>query len=125
VSPAHWILVVDDDDDVREMLVLVLGLEGYRVQGARDGQDALERIQARGRPDLVLLDLRMPRLSGPDFARLLRSDPATASIAIVVLSGDAHASRTASELEASGCMRKPVDLAELTAVVARLAPAAR
>ncbi len=125
MSEAHWILVVDDDDDVREMLVLVLGLEGYRVQGARDGLDALERISARGLPDLVLLDLRMPRLSGPDFARALRGDPATASIAIVVLSGDARAQDTATAIEAIGCLRKPVDLAELTQVIARFAPQAR
>jgi CheY-like chemotaxis protein len=124
VNDGHWILIVDDDEDIRDVIALVLGSEGYRAIGAADGQEALERIRANGPPALVLLDLMMPRMSGPDFAYALRHDAALASIPIVILSGDATASAIAESLGARGCLLKPVELDKLVGTVAELAPAA-
>ena len=117
-----WILVVDDDEDTREMLTLLLGLEGYQVAGAVDGLDALEQIRAHGRPALILLDLRMPRMNGRDFTQALREDTALASTPIVVLSGDAVAGGWPTSLDVVDCLTKPVDLAVLISTVARIVP---
>jgi two-component system response regulator MprA len=113
VSDGRWILIVDDDDDIREALSAVLAMNGYQTAGAGDGLAALEQIRARGRPALVLLDLRMPRLNGYDFARALHEDPALASIPIVVLSGDLAAIDQAQPVGARGCLRKPIELRQL------------
>jgi CheY-like chemotaxis protein len=113
MSHPRWILIVDDDDDIREALSAVLAMNGYETVGAGDGLAGLEQIRARGRPALVLLDLRMPRLNGYDFARALREDPALASIPIVVLSGDLAAIDQAQPLGVQGCLRKPIELRHL------------
>jgi CheY-like chemotaxis protein len=123
VSAEPWILVVDDDEDIRAVILLLLDMAGYAAVGAADGLEALERIQSRGRPALVLLDLRMPRLNGPGFVGALRADPALAAVPIVVLSGDAMASEIASSLGVSGCLKKPVDLEDLVGAVDRHCPA--
>jgi CheY-like chemotaxis protein len=116
MTERDWILVVDDDDDVRETILLLLVARGHRVDGAGDGQAALERIQQLGPPAGVLLDLRMPRMNGAEFVRAMRADPAFASVPIVVLSGDTGAGDVPP---ASAVLRKPCDLDELLAVIDR------
>ena len=58
------VLVVDDDEDLRQMIALVLEAHGYRTEEAVDGIDALDKIRAGATPSLVLLDMRMPRMNG-------------------------------------------------------------
>jgi CheY-like chemotaxis protein len=78
------ILLVDDHEDNRQALMMVLEREGYRALGAENGRAALE--VARGElPDLVLMDLAMPVMDGRQAMRALRDDPRTAAIPIVVL----------------------------------------
>jgi len=120
VNDTSWILVVEDDEDIREMIVLLLGIEGYEAVAARDGLDALQRIRERGRPGMVFLDLRMPRMSGSDFAQALRADPALASTPLIVLSGDARATEVAATVGATKCLIKPLDLGELMDAVTRV-----
>jgi CheY-like chemotaxis protein len=124
MNDSRWILVVDDDVDIRETLALLLEVKGFIAVGAGDGLEALDQIRAHGRPGVVLLDLRMPRMNGPDFARALHADPTLASIPIVVLSGDATAPDVAAELGARGLLRKPIELDELLGVVRALIPPA-
>jgi CheY-like chemotaxis protein len=114
-----WILVIDDDDDIREVILLLLGLEGYEAIGACDGVEALDRIGLRGEPALILLDLRMPRMSGSEFVRALRQKSSHAAPPIVVVSGDLAAHDYAASIGALGCLRKPVELQDLVAMVAR------
>jgi CheY-like chemotaxis protein len=116
MSASDWILVVDDDDDIREVILLMLSMRGYRAEGAVDGLDALEKVRARGRPCGVLLDLRMPRMSGQDFARTLRADPALAATPIVVLSGDVRALDEGFAVEAH--LKKPIEMTQLYQTVA-------
>jgi CheY-like chemotaxis protein len=116
----HRILVVDDDADIREVTMLLLAGEGYDVASAADGIDALAWIAANPKPELIVLDLRMPRMSGGEFLHALRQDPTCAAIPIVVLSGDVPATQSASALGAQAYLGKPVDLDTLLAVVARL-----
>ncbi|GAC1462669.1 MAG: hypothetical protein NVS2B16_01980 [Chloroflexota bacterium] len=79
------ILVADDDDDIRRLIVFTLTRRGYMVLEADNGDMARDLI-ARERPDLVVLDVTMPQLSGIQVARALRADAQTAHIPIVMLS---------------------------------------
>ena len=102
------VLVVDDDQDLREMISLVLDAHGYRTQEAADGLDALEQIEAGARPALVLLDLRMPRMNGTEFLAALRARGT--SIPVVVITGDLGGARDALAAGARTCVRKPIDM---------------
>ncbi|MTJ06402.1 MULTISPECIES: PAS domain S-box protein [unclassified Anabaena] len=79
------ILVVDDDINIRELLRQQLENEGYNVQEAKNGVDAIHQIKI-SRPDLILLDVMMPQINGFDVAAVLKNDPQTAEIPIIILS---------------------------------------
>ncbi len=79
------VLVVDDDNSIRELLRQELEAEGYGVREAKDGREALAQVK-REKPDLIVLDVMMPELSGFDVAAVLRNDPETLNIPIVMLS---------------------------------------
>lgn len=84
---ANWILVVEDDHDIREALQGVLGLEGYATAAAENGREALEVLRAtRPLPFLLLIDLMMPVMNGWDLVATLRKDAALARLPIVVIS---------------------------------------
>jgi len=80
----HKILVVEDEADIRELLRYSLTQEGYAVEEAADGAEALDRI-ARRAPDLVLLDLMLPRMSGLELCRKLRANSETAQMPVIVV----------------------------------------
>jgi DNA-binding response OmpR family regulator len=113
------VLVVDDDPDILDALSEILEVEGYEVQRARNGREALQRLE-HGPPDLVLLDLMMPVMDGWEFARSLDPD---ARPPIIVLSADRNVSVKAQEIGALGWLAKPFELSELLAVVRRAIPA--
>ncbi|MDF5738756.1 MULTISPECIES: PAS domain S-box protein [unclassified Nostoc] len=79
------ILVVDDDTNIRELLRQQLENEGYNVREGKDGMDAIHQIKT-ARPDLILLDVMMPQINGFDVAAVLKNDPQTADIPIIILS---------------------------------------
>lgn len=79
-------LVVEDERDYAELIATVLEGDGYSVEYAVDGADALDRVRNR-RPDVITLDVQMPRKSGIQFYRELKSDPAFAEIPVVVVTG--------------------------------------
>ncbi|MEH2069867.1 MAG: PAS domain S-box protein [Nostoc sp.] len=79
------ILVVDDDANIRELLRQQLENEGYNVREAKDGMHAIHQIKI-ARPDLILLDVMMPQINGFDVAAVLKNDPQTADIPIIILS---------------------------------------
>ncbi|MEH2408379.1 response regulator [Nostoc sp.] len=79
------ILVVDDEANIRELLRQQLETEGYNVREAKDGVDAIHQIKI-ARPDLILLDVMMPQINGFDVAAVLKNDPHTADIPIIILS---------------------------------------
>ena len=111
-----YILVVDDDDAVRQTVVDVLEDAQFAVRVAHDGQEALDILrQAQDRPCLVLLDLMMPRMNGWDFARAHSHDPALADIPICVVT--AAGSAQPIPANAVAVVRKPVQLEQLLDVV--------
>jgi CheY-like chemotaxis protein len=114
------ILLVDDDEDIRAVLALVLAAAGHQVEQARDGVDALARLR-RVVPDLMLLDMMMPRMDGEELLRTVRRDRRLADVPVVLLSGHQSAREKAAELGADGCLVKPIELEDLVATIDRLA----
>ena len=119
-APAS-ILVVDDDRRVVELLAIALGAYGYRVLQAADGDEAL-RIAQRERPDLVVLDVRLPRKSGYEVCERLRQDPDDPHVPIIMVSA---AAETESRLQglargADDYVSKPFSPKELIARIRNL-----
>jgi DNA-binding response OmpR family regulator len=109
------ILVVDDEPTIRETLVEALEAEGYRAIPASDGRQALELFRAE-RPDLILLDLMLPEISGMDLCRIIRRE---SGVPIVMLTAkDSEVDKIVGlELGADDYVTKPFSLRELTARV--------
>ena len=118
---AAYVMVVDDDADLRESIAAVLSAAGHTYAMADDGAAALARLRAQGpRPCLVLLDLMMPRMSGFELRTVMKEDPALASIPVVVVTGaGALAQRRAAELDVE-ILTKPIEVQTLLQVVDRI-----
>jgi carbon storage regulator CsrA len=80
-------LLVEDDQNERELLASFLRMAGLHVDTAGDGVDALEYLHTRGRPDVMLLDMVLPRCDGPTTVRTIRQDPAYAGLKIFAVTG--------------------------------------
>ena len=117
----HHILIVDDAQELAQLFAQLLGDAGYSTAIATTGPDALAQLQAR-RPDLLLLDVNLPELDGYALASMLKSDPATATIPIVMVSAQEGRGARVIGLEsgAEDYLAKPVDPAELLAKVRNL-----
>jgi two-component system, chemotaxis family, chemotaxis protein CheY len=79
------VLVVEDDADSREMLIVVLGEQGFKVTGAEDGRAALDLIEST-RPDLIITDIQMPNLDGVGLIKELRKQPEMRDVPILIFS---------------------------------------
>ena len=110
-------LIVDDDGATREAFALILALEGYRVQTACDGLDALERLRSGERPGLIVLDLMMPRMDGCQLLHRLAADEELADVPVVVCTASGRACRKPFPTPPAGLLEKPVEPAQLVAVV--------
>jgi CheY-like chemotaxis protein len=127
-----YILVVDDDPDILDGILAVLESQPYRLQTARDGKRCLEMIEVE-RPDLLILDLLMPRMDGFAVIRFLRENPTYDKLPIMVLTTvveDASRRRyeleTGMNMEVQDYIQKPVLPGELIRRVKRiLEPAAK
>ena len=118
-AAARYVLLVEDDPDIRSTIVDVLELEGYRVVTARNGQDALEQLRALQPPCLILLDLMMPGMNGWEFRQEQVRSEELASIPVVILSGDGSIEQKAASLQVAGHLRKPVQLETLLETIQR------
>ncbi len=116
------VLVVDDDDVIRQLITVNLELEGFEVSTAIDGQDCLDKVKDVD-PVVVTLDVMMPRLDGWDAADQLRADPATAGIKVLLLSARAQEAdlQRGSRIGVDAYLTKPFDPDELIVTVRRLA----
>jgi DNA-binding response OmpR family regulator len=117
------VLVVDDDEDVRDLVTFKLQMAGYRTVTAADGCTALTLI-GEERPDLVVMDIAMPGMDGLSVCYRMHADPATAEIPVIMLSG--MVSETDVDLAfvsgAEEYMPKPVNTSELVRRVSWLLP---
>lgn len=115
------VLVVDDSDVIRQLITVNLELEGFEVATAVDGQDCLDKIFGLA-PDLVTLDVRMPRLDGFRTAGRLREDPRASGVKIVMITACAQETDLARghEVGVDAYLTKPFDPAELIRTVREL-----
>jgi PAS domain S-box-containing protein len=114
------ILIVDDDDDVRDTVAELLGEKGFRVCTASSGRNALELARSE-LPSLILLDMMMPDMDGWAFVAELRKNPELASLPVIVFSAHDSTAEIAAALEVAGFLKKPFELSELIATVERSA----
>src|SRR5690349_17497986 len=109
VNPPHRpVLIVEDDADLREMMAQLLTLEGFSVETASNGREALRYLESGdgGRPNLILLDLMMPVMDGWEFRRRQLADMRSAEIPVVVLS--ALDQTRAADIHGAAFLKKPL-----------------
>ncbi len=114
------ILVVEDNADIRDTLEQVLQMEGYEVECASNGGEAIELLKRKHEPVLVLLDMMMPVMSGWEFLEAQKSDHVLATLPLVILSPLGAASALISKetpLPAVGYIKKPIALNALMEIV--------
>lgn len=116
------LLVVEDDQDIRHALALVLESEGYRVVGVANGQEGLDHLRRGERPCVILLDLMMPVMDGWEFRAQQTGDPSLAPIPVIVISADSKVPQKAAALGAAAYLKKPIDFDALIEAVRRYCP---
>ena len=118
---AARILVVEDEPALQKVLAMRLGMEGFQVETASDGEEALEMIR-RSAPDLVLTDLMMPVMDGTELTRNIKGDPALRKIPVMILTAlkEQRERDNLISLGADGFAAKPYNSAELTARIREL-----
>jgi two-component system alkaline phosphatase synthesis response regulator PhoP len=117
------ILVADDEKHIRELIEITLRQNDYLVLSAADGESALE-LATRERPQLALLDIRMPRMDGYEVCRQIKQDPALNNIPVIFISAKAQEDeiKMGYEAGAQDYLLKPFDMDDLLTCVKRLLP---
>jgi CheY-like chemotaxis protein len=118
---ATTVLVAEDDEDIRLMMLTLLRMKGYKTAEACDGEETLE-VARRVRPDMILMDLQLPRLNGFAVTRFVRQTEALRGVPIIVVSAHDPAKHRTLAL-AAGCnayVQKPIDFDSLDAMILNL-----
>ena len=119
-TPTPTVFIVEDDVDTREMLGRFLELEGFNVETAENGQQALERLESGTRASVIVLDLMMPVMDGWQFRREQAQRANLAQIPVIVVS--AAGRDRISQIDADAYLSKPVDLEELLERIGKYCP---
>ena len=123
--PAHRVLVVEDDLEIRESVMEILEEHGYEPVGAGDGLEALNKLREPGPPPcLIILDLMLPQMDGKTFRQEQLRSPELASIPVVVVSAFRDVTQIAQEMQAADLLKKPFKLMELINIAQRHCPLA-
>lgn len=109
------VLIVEDDEDLREMMAQLLTIEGYDAATVANGREAMDYLNHSVKPHLILLDLMMPVMDGWEFRRLQKADPALAPVPVIVLS--ALDQSRAQTIDAVAFLKKPLDFDRLLGLV--------
>ncbi len=122
---AAWI--IDDDDEMAHAVRLMLELIDFEVKTWRDARQAAQALLAGQRPDLIMLDINMPEVTGMDFLEFIGMRKELQGLRIIMLSTEASDVRVdqAMQLGASGFVSKPVTIEELETVIAKVLPDSR
>lgn len=115
--PRPSVLVVDDDDDLRDSFRDALEDEGYRVLTARNGYEALRTLRSEPPPAVILLDLMMPVMNGWQFRTAQQLNPKLADIPVVIVTAGLHSDAATRDLAAHRCLKKPVSVEDLLEAV--------
>ena len=114
LSPNHTVLIVEDEEDLRELMRDALQLRGYSVVTAEEGTDALRKIDDIGPPCVILLDLLMPGMNGWEFFDKVRERPELSSVPVII-----HSSAAArAPAGATRVLQKPLAFERLVSIVA-------
>lgn len=118
ISSPIRVLYVEDDKDIREPISQILTILGYEVMCAHNGQQGLEAA-ANWKPNIILMDLRMPVMDGPTAIRALRSNPDTSDIPVFVLSAysDAKTRDLCQQIGVDRFMSKPINVEKVDAAI--------
>jgi CheY-like chemotaxis protein len=114
--PLRPVLVVEDDEDSRTMLSLILSMKGFRTVAATDGADAL-RVAHEHHPCLILLDLMMPVMDGEAFRNAQLRDAELKDIPVIVVTARHDGPASAKRMGASSCIGKPLNVQQVLAEV--------
>lgn len=121
-EPGKKVLVVDDNDDIRDMLAVLLRMQGYRVLVANDGEEAV-KVAGREEPDVILMDVMMPRLDGLEAARRIMQNPRMSGVPIIGLSAFSDPlteNGRDNPFSWRAYLRKPIDVDELERLLIRV-----
>jgi|SRR6185369_16724909 CheY-like chemotaxis protein len=114
--PTHCpVLIVEDDEDLRDMMAQMLTIEGFDAATAANGREALEYLHSTGKPNVILLDLMMPVMDGWEFRRRQKADPELEAVPVIVLS--ALDPPRAATVDADAFLKKPLDFDRLLELV--------
>jgi len=111
------VLIIEDDDGVRDSLAAILREEGYVVEVAGSGTEAFAHLRSRPHPTLILLDLMMPEMDGIDFRQRQLEDAELRKIPVIIISARPDIARQAARLGADGFLQKPMSFEELLHLV--------
>ena len=109
------VLIVEDDDEVRLMIDVMLAVEGYQTMVAANGREALEQMAVR-RPSLILLDIEMPVMDGYEFRAIQLQDPRLAEVPVICLSAGERTDLIERQTGAP-CLSKPATVADLLGAI--------
>lgn len=120
---ATRLLIAEDEPSILESLVFILGREGYDIAIARDGAEALERLQVEGAPGLLILDVMLPKVSGFDVLKAVRADGALSGVPVLMLTakGQSRDRQMAEQMGANAFIAKPFSNMDVVGAVRRLA----
>jgi len=110
------VLICDDDEGILEVAGIVLGEKGYEVEQISESDLVVDRVNEFN-PDVVLLDLWMPKVSGEDLTKQLKGNPETAGIPVVIVSASMETQKIAVAAGADGFLCKPFNISDLEDVV--------
>jgi CheY-like chemotaxis protein len=114
-GPHCPVLIVEDDEDLREMMAQLLTLEGFDAATASNGREALDYLNNAEKPNVILLDLMMPVMDGWEFRRQQQADPALAPVPVIVLTALDYA--RGAKVDAAAFLKKPLDFDRLIDLV--------
>lgn len=118
---SNKIFICDDDEAILELNKIILEDKGYEVIASLSSKNIVERIQD-AQPNLVILDLWMPELSGDEIALMLKSNPVTAKIPVVISSASSESEVIAEQIGAVACLSKPFNIEELEKIAEDIIP---
>ncbi|MGB6054049.1 MAG: response regulator [Burkholderiaceae bacterium] len=120
------ILITEDEPNIVESLTFILKRAGYDVSAVADGEAAVRRLRGDP-PDIMILDLMLPKLNGFDVLKLVKTDTLLRTLPVLVLSakGQAHDRQLAEEIGADAFVTKPFSNRDIIEQIGRLCPAAR
>src|SRR3982751_1202304 len=120
-NSARRVLIVGDEEGFRDGVADLLGMEGYQVSVARDAVEAV-RVLPEFRPEVILLDLRMPHLDGEGFLRGMGGLPASKGVPVVLISAKEDLPQIASRTGAAGYLSKPFEAPQLLSLLDKVLP---